>query len=355
MYYRRCLDTLVSSSFHLQKKLALLIKKKAFFHPSMFGFNVTAQTYSYDNRPVTPIKNMPFSQWWFHNHLDHPPNPGDVFNLPAGQTATAEIACTRGATSFFAGADGGDIRNASNPNDVCPGSPMIEYHTQGFNDLEGCSLAIAYKSDVKDVQPEDFTVFSVNQTCVWTRFTDFKVPEKMPRCPEGGCICAFFWIHAVRFPSIFFLSAAFSLRFLFVLQPDAGGEESKNMLLFPPPSLTYYFSDYMNGFKCNVTGSTSTVPLATSKVARRCGADPANQKMQSAPGNCTYGAKTPFYWFNNERNNVRYFSPSSSQIKADGGNSDVRRLILTTSLQRPIQLSRWGAERYFPGLVFVPP
>ena len=117
-----------------KKKLALLIfsKKKAFIHPSMFGFNVTAQTYSYDNRPVAPIKNMPFSQWWFHNHLDHPPNPGDLFTLPAGETATAEIACTKGATSFFASADGGDIRNASNPNDVCPGSPMIEYHTTGF-------------------------------------------------------------------------------------------------------------------------------------------------------------------------------------------------------------------------------
>lgn len=237
----------------------------AFFHPSMFGFNVTAQTYPYDNRPVAPIKNMPFSQWWFHNHLDHPPNAGDVFTLPAGETATAEIACTKGATSFFASAEGGDIRNKSNPNDVCPGSPMIEYHTQGFNDLEGCSLAIAYKSDVEDVKPEDFTVFSVNQTCVWTRFTDFKVPGRMPPCPEGGCICAFFWIHA----------------------PDAGGEEN-----------------YMNGFKCNVTGSTSSVPLATSKVARRCGADPANKRMQSVPGNCTYGAKTPFYWFNNERNNM---------------------------------------------------
>lgn len=70
-------------------------------------------------------------------------------------------------------------------------------------------------------------------------------------------------------------------------------------------SETYrFFADYMNGFKCNVTGSTSTMPVATSKLARRCGADPANNKMQAAPANCTYGAKTPFYWFNNERNNV---------------------------------------------------
>jgi hypothetical protein len=69
------------------------------------------------------------------------------------------------------------------------------------------------------------------------------------------------------------------------------------------------FSDYMNGFKCNVTGSTSTVPVAQSKLARRCGADPKNGKPHSAPGNCTYGAKQPYYWFNLERNNV------SSQIQ----------------------------------------
>ena len=164
----------------------------------MWGFNVTQQTFSYDNRPVVPIKNMNFTEWWFHNHLAYPPNAGDIFELPAGQPATAEIACNKGATSFFASADGGDIRNASNPNDVCPGSPSTEYHTNGIADLEGCSLAIAYKNDSAAVQPEDFTVFSVNQTCVWTRFTDFSVPQRMPPCPAGGCTCAWFWIHSVR-------------------------------------------------------------------------------------------------------------------------------------------------------------
>jgi len=237
----------------------------AMFHPSMFGFNVTQQTFPYDNRPVAPIKNMVFQEWWFHNHLAHPPNPGDIFELPAGKPATVEIACNKGATSFFASSEGGDIRDPNNPNNVCPKSPTKEYHTNGFNDLEGCSLGIAYKSNVTDVQPEDFTVFSVNQTCVWTRFTEFQVPARMPACPEGGCICAFFWIHA----------------------PDSGGEEN-----------------YMNGFKCNVTGSTSTAPVAQSKVARRCGVDPKNKKPHSAPGNCTYGAKTPYYWFNLERNNM---------------------------------------------------
>lgn len=166
----------------------------------MFGFNVTDKTFSYDNRPVAPIKNMNFSEWWFHNHLTYPPNAGDVFQLPAGQPATAEIACNKGATSYFASSEGGDIRNSSDPNNVCPGAPVQEYHTNGLDDVEGCALAIAYESNATKVQPEDFTVFSVNQTCVWTRFTDFQVPQQMPACPEGGCICAFFWIHSVRAP-----------------------------------------------------------------------------------------------------------------------------------------------------------
>ena len=179
--------------------LTFFFSQLAMFHPSMFGFNVTRQSFPYDNRPVAPIKNMVFDQWWFHNHLAFPPNSGDIFELPAGKPATAEIACNKGATSFFASSDGGDIREANNPNNVCPNSTSIEYHTKGFDDLEGCSLAIAYKSDVKDVQPEDFTVFSVNHTCVWTRFTEFQVPARMPPCPKDGCICAFFWIHAVCF------------------------------------------------------------------------------------------------------------------------------------------------------------
>lgn len=167
----------------------------AIWHPSMWGFNVTQQTFSYDNRPVAPLTNYTFDEWWFHGHLDYPPHPEDRFQLPAGEAATFEIGCNKGATSFFASSEGGDIRSGD---DVCPGSPPSEYHTTGFSDLKGCGLAIAYKSNVSEIEPEDFTIFSINQTCVWTRFTDFQVPARMPPCPEGGCTCAWFWIHSVR-------------------------------------------------------------------------------------------------------------------------------------------------------------
>ncbi|KAI0648926.1 hypothetical protein C8Q79DRAFT_905062 [Trametes meyenii] len=241
----------------------------AIWHPSMYGFNVTDKTFDYDNRPVVPLMDMPFQQWWFHNHLAYPPNPGDIFELPAGKPATAELACNRGATSFFAGSEGGDIRSGDDP---CPGSPPAEYHTTGIDDVKGCALAIAYESDVSKIQPEDFAVFSVNQTCVWHRFTDFQVPARMPPCPEGGCHCAFFWIHS----------------------PDSGGEQI-----------------YMNGFKCGVTGSTSEVAVAKSQVPRRCGADPDHGKPDAVPGNCTYGAKQPLYWLQKERNNMfeDYYAP----------------------------------------------
>jgi len=64
----------------------------------------------------------------------------------------------------------------------------------------------------------------------------------------------------------------------------------------------------MNGFQCRVTNSTSSVALAKSQVARRCGADPANKKPLAVPGNCTYGAKQPLYWYQAEQNNVCPFS-----------------------------------------------
>jgi len=61
----------------------------------------------------------------------------------------------------------------------------------------------------------------------------------------------------------------------------------------------------MNGFRCNVTGSVSNVGLAPAKVPRRCGADPERGVAEATPGNCTYGAKQPLYWYQKERNNVR--------------------------------------------------
>ncbi|KAF9647895.1 hypothetical protein BDM02DRAFT_3116375 [Thelephora ganbajun] len=235
----------------------------AMFTPAMWGFNVSFETFPYDNRPVAPLVDYTFNQWWFHGHLNYPPNPGDFFYLPAGKPATAELACHKGATSYCASADGGVCFGADNY--PCPGSPISQFHTNGLWDLKGCALAITYESDVNKVKPEDFTIFSVNHTCVWYKDTHFQVPARMPPCPEGGCICAWFWIHSEK----------------------SGGEQN-----------------YMNGLRCKITGSVSNVGLAPAKVPRRCGADPERGVTEATPGNCTYGAKQPFYWFQKERNNM---------------------------------------------------
>ena len=59
--------------------------------------------------------------------------------------------------------------------------------------LMGCALAIAFKPTAGDTRPEDFTVMSINPTCVRQRETAFEIPANLPACPEGGCTCAWFW------------------------------------------------------------------------------------------------------------------------------------------------------------------
>ncbi|KAN0092649.1 hypothetical protein V8E55_003433 [Tylopilus felleus] len=275
--------------FALVSTLRIVHGHACIWHPSMFGFNVTQQTFSYDNRPLVPLQAMTFNQWWFHGHLDYPPHPEDIFELPAGQNVTTQVACNKGATTYYASSDGGNIQVEDQPNDVCPGAPPSEYHTTGISDVKGCALGIAYQNDISQVQPADFVIFSVNQTCVWNRYTDFSVPEKMPPCPGGKCYCAFFWIHS----------------------PDSGSEQM-----------------YMNGFQCNTVNTTSTVGLATPNLARRCGADPANGKSHAVPGNCTYGAKQPLYWYQAEGNNMfegTYSPPFYNDLYnfLDGAQNDI--------------------------------
>jgi hypothetical protein len=156
----------------------------------MWGFNISSGF-----RPQNPMINLTFNQWWFHGYLDTaPPHPNDIKQLPVGQNATTELSCDKDATSWWPSGPGGDRQQLHNPS-PCPGSNISEFHTTGIHDLGGCALAVAYKSDAFDVQPDDFVVFSVNHTCVWYLHTNFGIPADMPPCPDGKCICAWFWIH----------------------------------------------------------------------------------------------------------------------------------------------------------------
>ncbi len=139
--------------------------------------------------------NLPFAQWWFRGYFKYPPHPNDIMQLPVGEKAMTELSCDKDATSWWQSGPGGNRQDTNNPDYPCPGQPTTQFHTNGINDLGGCVLAVAYKSDVNDVQPEDFVVFSVNQTCVWNLHTYFEVPADMPPCPNDKCTCAWFWVH----------------------------------------------------------------------------------------------------------------------------------------------------------------
>ncbi|KAF8337591.1 uncharacterized protein EI90DRAFT_3043471, partial [Cantharellus anzutake] len=229
-------------------------------HPSSWGFNVTQETptaYAGDNRPCVPLYNRTFHEWWFHGFLDYPPHPQDVFQLEAGKTAVVETVCNKDASSYWRTGDN-VFTQTGDMNSPCPGSPMKQYR-------KGCALSIVYESDVSKIKPEDFTVFSIQQTCVWHRFTHFDVPAAMPPCPHNRtCICQWNWHHLA----------------------SSGSEQM-----------------YSNMFRCNTTGTNSTKPIAKPKVPRRCGGDPDNH-IPPDPSNCTWGAKQPFYWLQRERNNM---------------------------------------------------
>lgn len=125
-------------------------------------------------------------------------------------------------------------------------------HTADITDAKGCGLAIAYTDDVNSLKPTDFTVFSVNHTCVWYKETYFDIPDDMPPCPDGKkCICSWNWLHGNK-------------------RDQGYGNEL-----------------YMNGFDCTVTNSKSNRPLAKNKAPVECRDDKST---------CVKGAKQALYW-----------------------------------------------------------
>ncbi|KAG2068216.1 hypothetical protein BDR04DRAFT_1025185 [Suillus decipiens] len=255
--------------------LALLANAHmAAFHKAMYCFNGTAQgqvNYNNDD-PVSPLWMLTQSEYWFHhfNQCDEfPPAPGDFLELPAGSSFTVEIAANRGVTSLsFNGqyaTEWGDGKN--HPDDYsitnlagaplsdsdCIGSPNM--HTQNQSMAAGTAFAISYQSDISQVTMDNLAVFTVRYNTPWKRVTSYDVPKDMPACPADGCTCAWVWI------------------------PNGCGE----------PNI------YMQGFKCMVTGATSTTPIATPKPPVWC------QEDQST---CTKGAKQILIWNQAEGNNI---------------------------------------------------
>ncbi|KAI5782680.1 hypothetical protein EDC01DRAFT_222262 [Geopyxis carbonaria] len=228
------------------------------WHPAALDFN--GDGYSL----VEPLYEMSEAQWWFHGNLDKASEAlaAEPLDLPAGKSINVELSCRKENTSYGSSP-------TSNP---CPGTDEISINSlhsgEGrfdASEISGCGLAIAYKSDFASVQPADFTVFSVNTDCVRTRDTSFDIPAAMPACPDGKCICAWFW----------------------------QGKNSQNEM-------------YMTGFACNVSGATGTKAVAKGKVPVNCAAD-----TQS----CVAGPKQPMYWANAEGGNVANWDSMAYESK----------------------------------------
>ncbi|KAI0346057.1 hypothetical protein BDW22DRAFT_1342339 [Trametopsis cervina] len=231
----------------------------AVFHKAAWGMNVTQGSFSYDNRAVTPLANMPFSQWWFHGHLSYPPPPNEFVQLPAGGSVNLQLAKDIGLTDICPWGPGGCTKVDNNL--AFGNDNSITIHANNIQDVTGSAIAIAYKSDVNDVKPEDFVIISTVRQSPWYLNNQFDIPDELPACPNNKCICAWFWIHAA----------------------DSGSEQM-----------------YMTGFQCQVTGNTGSKPIGKPGLARRCGADGSKP---ATPSNCTVGPVNPMYWYQAEGNN----------------------------------------------------
>lgn len=129
-------------------------------------------------------------------------------------------------------------------------------HEDSAQATKGTCIAIAYKSDINDIQPDDFVVISVDYSSAFFRDNEFDIPADLPECPEGGCHCMWGWIH--------------------------GKENGDDEISFI-------------GMRCKVTGAKPNAP----KIAKPSAPVPC----KNSPGSCVKGAKTPIYW-GVERGNV---------------------------------------------------
>ncbi|KAI3149179.1 CAZyme family AA14 [Penicillium roqueforti] len=189
----------------------------------------------------------------------------EVLELPAGGSFTVELAHNRAQTTLsYGGQYASDWPDGKDhPEDWAgPGSPpdCIQddgaMHTNNQSMAAGTAFAISYQSDLADVTIDNLAVFTVLEHTPWKRIATYEVPADLPACPEGGCTCAWLWV------------------------PNGCGQ----------PNM------YMAGYKCNVTGSTSSKQVAPAQVAAYCEDDSTK---------CVKGAKQMIAFNQQTGNNVQ--------------------------------------------------
>lgn len=237
----------------------------------MFGLNypnqIGDQTQNWNTNaqviPLRKIANLSQAEWFGHGFLKYPPAAGEFMDLPSGGTFTGcELSCNRAFTTMR------DPRRTDTlPTYACTQHGPLHTVNQfgqpyNLNYFGGTSLAIAYTSDESALalRPQDLTVISVNHTSVWWRETTYEIPANMPKCPEGGCLCTWNWIHNAG-------------------HGEGYGAEIYNVL-----------------YRCNVTGRTSTqYVVGQGQVPKIC---------ENSASSCVKGPKTPMYIYQGEGNNM---------------------------------------------------
>ena len=150
--------------------------------------------------------------------------------------------------------------------------------------MAGCAIGIAYKSEQSEVQPEDFVIFSVVHDCIARQLQTFDIPA-LPACPNGKCICSWFWIHN-----------------------STGGSDQVPWQERRKNCLTT-LQMYMSAFQCNII-NPSKRQIGKPVAPVRCDGKPPCYLYPSW-GNTTNecpNALNPLYWGNNQGNNI--FNPS---------------------------------------------
>jgi len=244
------------------------------YTPSMWGSEPNDIN---SNWAVNPLQDLDFNDWWFHGprSLASPPINNAITEIPAGGTIDFEIGTNKAFTTMGRGLwhhPGKSSRVPPDPWENTGSEWPSNLHSPKRSDVAGCALGIVYKSEQGAIQPEDYVIVSVVKDCPARALQAFDIPF-LPACPNGKCICAWFWIHN-----------------------SIGGSDQM----------------YMTGFQCNVTNPSNRV-LGQPQVPIRCDNKPPCY-LYPDWGNYTDVCRKPLlpmYWGNKERCNM--LNPTNEQ------------------------------------------
>jgi len=242
--------------------------------PSMWGSEPSNVN---SNWAVNPLQDLSFANWWMHGpkSLNDPPAPNAITQLTAGGTVDFEIGTNKAFTTMGRGLwhhPGKSSRVPPDPWSNTGSEWPSNLHSPKRTDVAGCALGITYKSVVTDVRPEDFVIFSVVKDCPARALQAFDIPY-LPSCPNGKCICGWFWIHN-----------------------SIGGTDQM----------------YMTAFQCNITNpSHRTIGRPVAPV--RCDGQPSCYLYPNWGNRTNVCNKplSPMYWANTERMNMA--NPTNAQ------------------------------------------